>query len=223
MKETVWTSLIRDISGDLNRLNSVWRYSSIPVTGKENDVEHQGWVCIYSLMIHNCLRPLDVDLSGPIATHAISHDIVECVTGDIVRTFKYSDLGLKNAIKTAEINILKNLPDSVQLLINCHTRQLALMNKSHELDYVETVVKMGDFLSLWNFMKRELLRSNREIVPYVKMMVDDLECMSRNFLSGQSAVRVQDPSLLASIGQFYRELANEAGFLKNRLTFVPRY
>ena len=48
-------------------------------------------------------------------------------------------------------------------------------------EYVESVVKAADFLSLYQYMRREAARGNLEIIPFfVKMMGDLAEMVRRN-------------------------------------------
>lgn len=201
----LWSPIFRAVTGDLKRLSDVWRYSSIPVISRENDIEHLGWVCMYSLLIHNELRPESHFLIGPIATHAISHDVIEAVTGDVVRTFKYSSDELRKAIKKAETGLFNSLPKPITCLIDSHKAQLKAMKKSQHLKYVEDVVKMADFLSLWMFMRREMLRNNQEVVPFARKMVTDLHLMGESFPKDDdmwdfySTLRDEASSLLAGL------------------------
>lgn len=205
MKSVSWSPVINAVTGDLNRLSSVWRYNSIPTSCYENDIEHLGWVCIYSLMIHKNLRPDDIYTVGAIATHAISHDITESVTGDIIRTFKYSSPKLKQAINEAEEALATQFPKPIRQILDLHEEQLKEAGLIHELQYVRTVVKMADFMSLWMFMGRELDRGNRQILPYHDLMIEDLKQMRKNFpLPGDGSL----PSL--SIRGFYAALANHS-------------
>jgi 5'-deoxynucleotidase YfbR-like HD superfamily hydrolase len=216
-----WEPLITTVTGDLNRLNSIWRYSSIPVCHDENDIEHLGWVCIYSLIIHDTLRPSDLHLIGPIATHAISHDVTESITGDIVRTFKYSSQKLRDAITEAEMGIISNFPESVRNLLGLHVRLLTSKGHEDEIDYVINVVKMADFLSLWMFMRRELMRSNREIVPFYMRMIDDLEQMYRKFLQPKDFMSLVEEKYNPTIAEFYQTLVNGARDIYKQ--FAPEY
>lgn len=217
-----WQSFLDDITGDINRLSDVWRYSSIPVVSKENDVEHLGWVCIYSLIIHSILRPNDTHIVGSIATHAISHDITESITGDIVRTFKYSDPQLCKAIKKGEEKAVSEFPQTVQWLLNVHKTLIQAQGSiqyEEELHYVETVVKMGDFLSLWRFMRREILRNNKEITPFVNKMIIDLNKMKNNVKAIDQIIPGMD--INDKVYAFYRKLAETATQLNMVLTFGP--
>lgn len=205
LESSSWGPVLDVVTGDLYRLSSVWRYNSIPVCNEENDMEHLGWVCIYSLIIHTHLRP-EADLFvGAIATHAISHDITESVSGDIVRTFKYSSKALKKAINDAEEQIVSNFPDVIRKVLKLHHVQLRAIGAEKEIPYVETVVKMADFLSLWMFFRREIRRGNREIFPYYDIMIKDLQEMRQKFETETLPTYPSRPII-----EYYRTLANQA-------------
>ena len=87
--EAFWNSLIRTTTDDVKRLTAVWRYSSIPVAVRENVAEHSYWVALYAVLI---VRELGAgqDVQGMVAIDGLIHDVGECVTGDVVRPFKYS-------------------------------------------------------------------------------------------------------------------------------------
>jgi 5'-deoxynucleotidase YfbR-like HD superfamily hydrolase len=178
-----WTDVLDAASGDVRRLSSVVRYSSIPITVPENVAEHSYWVCLYSALVHQALRPSDTELVGAILLKATVHDLAECVTGDVVRTFKYSSKTLRKEINRAEDRLARDLPGPVQVLMNGLVPNLAGEN----YEYVDFVVKAADFMSLHQYMVREVRRGNREIMRFFLKMEDDLASMAKNspkYLSG---------------------------------------
>ncbi len=85
--------------------------------------------------------------------------------GDVVRTLKYSTPEMKREVDRAEgLLVDKLLPHQV--------RRTVLPSPSED---VLAVVKAADFLSLWQFMRREAARKNLEIMPYFERMVQDLK------------------------------------------------
>jgi 5'-deoxynucleotidase YfbR-like HD superfamily hydrolase len=170
--------MLEAASGDVRRLSHVVRYSSIPVAVPENVAEHSYWVCLYSALIHQVLRPAEPELIGALLLKATVHDLAECVTGDVVRTFKYSSPSLRDEITKAEERIVRHLPGPVQVLMNGVVPNLV----SGEGPYVEAVVKAADFMSLHQYMVREVRRGNREIIkPYYLRMEDDLRSMMERY------------------------------------------
>lgn len=201
-----WGQLIDVSSGQVRRLSYVWRFSSIPVTVPENVAEHSYWVTLYSMLIHMKLyeeKPVDAPLMCAILSEATVHDIGECVTGDFVRTFKYSDPKLKEAIdegeaKEVDKNLEKPLVDAIH-----QSSQLAEKNR---IDYVKAVVKAADFLSLFQFMRREWVRGNREIKEFYEIMIKDLHGMAKK----QEKSKIPEALNLAD---FYYKLAQDAAEL----------
>jgi len=158
--------------GDVRRLSAVVRYSSIPISVPENVAEHSYWVSFYAMLIHSVMRPDDHKIIGALALRALIHDLAECVTGDVVRTFKYSSVELKKAIDEAEEKIIRDFPPPIQWAYKT-LPSLEVGNTR----YVSSVVKAADFMSLHQYMMREWLRGNLQIRKYYLRMEDDLKMM----------------------------------------------
>lgn len=145
------------------------RFSSVPVVFHESVSQHSFWVAAYAVMIGRALgEPGPV--VGALAAEAIVHDMAECVTGDVVRTFKYSTPELKAAVDGAEDRLVGGLPDEVRDLFAA-ARELVPDGSSER---VREIVKAADWLSLFQYMRREAARSNWDIIPYYRRMQDDL-------------------------------------------------
>jgi 5'-deoxynucleotidase YfbR-like HD superfamily hydrolase len=179
MTTNSWAEVLEAASGDVRRLSHVVRYSSIPVAVPENVAEHSYWVCLYSALIHRVLKPDNLNLYGAILLKATTHDIAECVTGDVVRTFKYSSMKLKEEINKAENKIIQEFAKPIEALINNIQDSLAPFD---DRTYIDTVVKAADFMSLHQYMIREVRRGNREIInPFYMRMEEDLKSMATVF------------------------------------------
>ncbi len=168
-----WGSLLDDGTHDVRRLDSVVRFSGIPVTFAETTAAHSYWVSFFSLLIHGFLRETgdlldDLELAG-VLQHAITHDLGECVTGDVVRTLKYATPEMKREVDRAEAKLMADLLPTRVL----RTSKMATTTAS-------VIVKAADFMSLWQFMRREAARGNMEIIPYYSRMVADLEAASKS-------------------------------------------
>lgn len=200
-----WRETIEAASGDIRRLSYVVRYSSIPICVPENVSEHSFWVTLYSILIHQRLRPKDLQSIGALAVKSVTHDAVECVTGDILRTFKYSSPMLHKAIEEAESKILTDFPESILKVYEA----LAQLGKDNEA-YIRAVVKAADFMSLHQYMTREILRGNREILRFYGRMEDDLRSMKETpFGLGEDENR--------SLSVLYDEMAANAVNLRREL------
>lgn len=191
-----WNGLISDAAGDVRRLDYVTRYSSIPVVYHETVAAHSYWVTVYSLMIHRELFPGHADLERDILIYAVSHDMGECITGDLVRTFKYSDPALKKAADDAEEKLAGRLPGRIR----------GLMSPTHaraDRAYVKDVVKAADFLSLVLYMNRELVRGNQEILPFFERMEGDLATTEKSILD---RVETEGAPYLPSLAGLYNSM-----------------
>ncbi len=163
-----WESLVSDGTHDVRRLDSVIRFSSIPVTFSESTAAHSFWVSLYSLMIWQTLECTGWKRLLPsleeVLRHAVTHDIGESVTGDVVRTLKYSSKEMKEAVDNSEkLLVATLLPHGVRRTVPASVSPSA-----------KAIVKAADFLSLWQFMRREAARHNLEIIPYYERMLCDL-------------------------------------------------
>lgn len=196
MESNVWQGVLEAASGDGRRLSYVDRYASIPVLIKENVAEHSYWVAQYSLLIHRACGAPDA-LIGPVLSYALVHDFVECVSGDLVRTFKYSTEELKRAVDDAEEKLAEGFPAEVKDLMRL---PWALATEAEDAAYVKAVVKAADFVSLHQYMVREVNRGNREIAPFYERMKKDLTSQGARF--GES----KDPRI-ASIKSLFDLMA----------------
>lgn len=178
---------------------SVWRYSSIPVVEYENVAEHSYWVALYAAMILAEIDSTDTTTLGAVIIESLLHDTGECVTGDVVRTFKYSSEELKKQIGIAEEGLLLRLPAEVRKLFDLSNQ----INKPFR-HYVKTIVKMADFLSLFQYMRREALRGNIEIMPYFNRMMKDIGLMA----SSPAGEVIYNDKFKS--GPFYERLHHEA-------------
>jgi len=171
---TRWGGLIRASSGDVRRLSAVNRFSSIPVCAFENVAEHHYWVAVYGAMVHRSMCS-DLQLLGAVVLGAMVHDMYECVTGDVVRVFKYATPELKAEVDRAEGILADRLPAEVKDLIGISEHQLVRGSPSSvSAQYVKAVIKAADFMSLFQYMRREAARGNFEVIPFYNRMVADL-------------------------------------------------
>jgi 5'-deoxynucleotidase YfbR-like HD superfamily hydrolase len=165
-----WKSLLIAASSDVRRLDCVTRFSSIPVVVFESVSAHMYWVVLYSLMIHRELKG-PTSLDSKILIHAATHDLMESVCGDVVRTFKYSSENLRKAIEVAENDLLEKIDEKVR---NIMLESATFLDDSDEAWYVNAVVKAADFISLYQYMWREKNKSNKEIDQFFCRMQNDM-------------------------------------------------
>jgi 5'-deoxynucleotidase YfbR-like HD superfamily hydrolase len=170
-----WEEIIEASTTDIRRLSAVWRFSSIPVVAYENTAEHSFYVAVYAAMIHLEVSN-DEGILGAVVMAALMHDVPEAVTGDVVRPFKYSSESLRKEINASERKLLGKMPWKVRQLFTVSDRMSTAEGPDGEEigEYVEIVVKAADFLSLYQYMRREAAKGNLEIIPFYNRMVDDI-------------------------------------------------
>jgi 5'-deoxynucleotidase YfbR-like HD superfamily hydrolase len=176
-----WKPLLEAASSDIRRLDYVIRYSSIPVSVPEAVSTHMYWVALYAMMVHRHLEgPTDVDCT--IMLHGLTHDALEALSGDIVRTFKYSSEEFRQAVDKAEEGLGRYLPAEVRSLLSEVDNTLRSYEDGEfnwKRHYVKDVVKVADFMSLYQYMWRERRRGNVEVEQFFGRMVEDLEAQAR--------------------------------------------
>lgn len=165
-----WETFLRN-SRDIQRLDYVTRYTSIPVVTRESVSTHSFWVSVYSQMVCSELQIDDPLMVAAVLTSANIHDLVEMRSGDFVRTFKYKTAVLKAAVDEAEEILIGEFDEGIRRL---YSVSAALVNESPCPGLVKSIVKAADFLSLYHYMAREILRSNYEVSPFFARMIDDL-------------------------------------------------
>ncbi|OPZ35528.1 MAG: 5'-nucleotidase [Synergistetes bacterium ADurb.BinA166] len=201
-----WASFLTEAASDVRRLNSVDRFSSIPVRERESVALHSYWVVLYSLMLH---RRLDGpgEALGSLLSYAAVHDLPECLTGDVVRTFKYSSGEFREAVQAAEHSMVERLPKPVLSML----RRAESMSGDGTWEhgwYVETVAKAADFLSLYQYLMRELRGGNSDIGPFVKAMRADMNKMRKKVSeSFRPAADPRRSRILTELADLYKSMS----------------
>jgi 5'-deoxynucleotidase YfbR-like HD superfamily hydrolase len=170
-KHPIWKEVVAASSGDVRRLDYVWRYSSIPAIVYENTAAHSFWVTLYAAMIQNEIASDDFQTMAAVTLSACVHDLSDAVAGDVVRTFKYSSDHFKDQVSAAERRMVDRMDPKLRDLVQVSEMMAAGTGK----EYVESVVKAADFMSLFQYMRREVMRGNVEIRNFYWRMVQDLK------------------------------------------------
>lgn len=177
MESHSWKSFLIKDHADIKRLDYVTRYNSIPSIYHESVSQHSYWVTLYALMLHqHIFSGKDPEIELHICKMGMIHDIGECLTGDVVRTFKYSSPELKRVIdESEEMMMTKYMPMSIKRIIG----ESQPVQKD-DAKYVKDIIKAADFISLFHYMNREYNRGNREIMPFLNRMISDSIHMSQS-------------------------------------------
>jgi 5'-deoxynucleotidase YfbR-like HD superfamily hydrolase len=89
--------------GPLRRMHHVNRYSSIPMIKPKHVAGHSWDVAMISYMIALDLDTQGVTIAMPqLLRRCIMHDVSEALSGDIIRSYKYSSQALRTEMVTAD-------------------------------------------------------------------------------------------------------------------------
>jgi 5'-deoxynucleotidase YfbR-like HD superfamily hydrolase len=103
------------IAGSIRTLTHVPRYATHPMQRTQNVAEHSFYVAYYCMCIWNVFhkRGLDLDAMGAgiadLLTQALSHDVEERVSGDIVHNFKNTNPELHEKIDSVARHMSRQL------------------------------------------------------------------------------------------------------------------
>lgn len=101
---------LRSLHGSIRRMHHVTRYSSLPVIKPENVAAHSWQVAFISYLIATDLQDCGVAVeTGTVLTGAITHDVSECLSGDIIRSYKYSSPEMEDITRRADAANVKQL------------------------------------------------------------------------------------------------------------------
>lgn len=154
------------------RVTEISRYSSWPVLHDESVAEHSHMVCLLATVMARDLQGKRYKVSlGKLLERAVCHDLDEAVTGDFIRSFKYSSAEIANALKEgAKIGMEKVAYD----LPNGDTVQAAWLRAKHS-DLEGQIVHLSDMWSVVIFCRREFLLGNQ----YARSILTDLVAWMR--------------------------------------------
>ena len=97
-------NLAQALNGTLGRMDHITRFSSIPVIHPESVASHSWQAAMIGLLVSydlNSEQPHTVD-AGEVVKRCIVHDISECVSGDIIRSYKHSNPAVEKACEEAD-------------------------------------------------------------------------------------------------------------------------
>jgi len=149
-------SMLSLMSGSINRMSHVYRYSSVPTIRKENVAEHSWYVAYYSFVIGLDLvrRGCEIDF-GKLLSRALVHDLDESMTGDFLRHVKYGHPRLKSVLDEVSIAMLESMEKELHIPIkepwtNAKSREdlegdiVAIADLARVLSYVYEEIQLGN-------------------------------------------------------------------------------
>ncbi len=154
------------LTGDVNRLRYIVRYSTSPVLHRENVAEHSYYVSLYGMFLcrwvkMNTTEGLDPFDELTVLRRCLLHDMDEARTGDFQRPFKYRRPALKLAMDMAAGDEFKEI--ITELFVN-DPEYVSLMVDHWEDDKDETrigrIVSFADYLSVISYLHTEVSYAN---------------------------------------------------------------
>lgn len=170
------------ITGDYKRLSQVNRYSAVPVLRYENVAEHLFYVSFYSMMLARDLqaRGYEVDV-GLAVQKALLHDFEESISGDIIRTFKYNSMELKNIIDETSKKVFKETLERNSPRISKELFKIWLNAKDNTLE--GKIVAFADLLSVISYCDEEIRKGNSYMY---EIMENALDALNQKFASSKT-------------------------------------
>ena len=173
------------LTGDINRLAFVPRYSTTFLIRSENVAEHTAMVSIYCLMIARWVRkntPLKIDLAKLLGRAAI-HDLEEVRSGDVNRTYKHYDRTLHHRMNEVSEELLgESLSRVMQMDEGFVGWMLGGWREAKDNTPEGRILAFADMLQTVSFLSREWQLGNKTVIePPVSLLHHFREMDSSNF------------------------------------------
>jgi len=162
------------LTGPVSRMAHVTRYSSFAVLRQETVAEHSWWVSFITLLLAEDLETRGFSVDREILLRrAIVHDLSECISGDIIRSYKYSSPEMLEATKAADTeNMLAVVGKMGRAGQNIY---LAWANaKSSDLE--GDIIRFADMAAVVFYTREEYLLGNRPIARVLRDMYERWFC-----------------------------------------------
>lgn len=167
------------LTGTLTRMHRVQRYSSIPVLRPENVAEHSWQIAMICYLIATDLdhdpatmapgrNPINM---GKLLTRAITHDVSEALSGDIIRSYKHSSTKMRDACHDADLINMAKLRDEIGEM----TGQALLTDWSNAKasDLEGDIVMLADLLCVVSYCIDERALGNVRIDHIAQAMYEE--------------------------------------------------
>jgi len=160
--------LLYILSGPVGRMSHVTRYSSIPVHRRENVAEHSWWVSFIAMLICDDLLNEGVEVfKGEVLQRAIVHDLDECISGDIIRSFKYRTESMRLAMHDASTENMKEITSKMSKVgAGVYDHWHDAKDNTLEGD----VVRFADMVTVVAYCREEYISGNRHIARVLHEM-----------------------------------------------------
>lgn len=172
------------------RLRYVNRFSTCRVLNPETVAEHSFFVAYYALMIARwCIIQTSIHCSiinyEKLLSRALLHDIDEATTGDVPRTFKYSDDKLKSVLEIVAKKGVENLAMKLWPQSPVSDGIVEDWNRAKDDTVEGRIIEFADFLSVLSYLYEEIRASNfimREHISAMREYYDKFTGVEYEFL-----------------------------------------
>lgn len=166
-------NLFEIMTSPVSRMSYVTRYSSFPAIRRENVAEHSWWVTFISLLIAYDInynhQYEEVNTLG-VLERAILHDLSECISGDIIRSYKHTNPDIKQAMDTADAVNMGVLTLNWSSGVRGRTMESWDTAKDNTLE--GTIVRFADMVAVVFYIREEYRSGNRAITGVLKEMYE---------------------------------------------------
>lgn len=158
METNIFQKLMFD--ADFDELNNMIRWNGANRIKDETVAHHSFLVALYTRIICEEMN-LTESLKLQATTYAIFHDFDEMFTGDINHNVKYNDLNGKE--------IREGIKDFIQSRTELKfqeenaTNQLFKKSMGESDEFVKSLVKIADWLSMCFYLKKEISLGNKSM------------------------------------------------------------
>ncbi len=153
-------NLHESINGSIRRLRHIQRFSSLPGHFPESVAEHSFFVAFYGYLIAQDLVADGHEVyPDQVVVKAICHDLSEAMSGDIIRSFKYSNDRIKHEVDLADRENMEKMSNEFGDLKH-HIMENWLSSKH---DAEGEVVKFADFVCVIAYCREEIASGNHHL------------------------------------------------------------
>lgn len=153
------------LTGRMRRMHHIGRYSSIPVINRENVAAHSWEVAFYSMLIAADLLENNYEVNyGSLLKKAISHDVSEVLSGDIIRSYKHGSPEMLKACHDADTLNMVSLTEEVDGFAGIVLERAWLYAKNESIE--GAIVRFADMLCVVSYCAEEM-RMGNTLIAYI--------------------------------------------------------
>jgi 5'-deoxynucleotidase YfbR-like HD superfamily hydrolase len=169
------------LSGDINRLRYVKRFSTCHVVHTENVAEHAYFVGLYSLLIGEWVSDhgQEVDM-GVLLTKCLLHDVDEARTGDIHRPFKYYNDMITKALKWGAGQMFLEIIGKVVHKEASSALGMAMQWETCKEGLEGSILAFSDFLAAFGYIWQEIDCANHTMFSHIESIREYLSEFNSN-------------------------------------------